>query len=98
MVVDGSLLRYLKDKTVARNLIILLIVWPARSFDYYLSSFYLKYLPGNVHVNTFVTYGGELISYAVSGWFFNKFTMKQNLLLFLSISIVGGLSTLFYGL
>ena len=98
VTVDSSVLRYLKDKTVARNLIILLVVWPARSFDYYLSSFLLKYLPGNVHVNTFVTYGGELISYAVSGWFFNKFTMKQNLLLFLSIAMAGGLSTLFYGL
>ena len=37
------------------------------SFNFYLINFYLKYIPGNVYINTMVASIGEAISAAVAG-------------------------------
>ena len=63
-----------------------------------MSNYQLKYLPGNVNVNTFASYVVELVSYVVSGWFYTKFSLKQNIIGFYGLAFVFGMATLMYGL
>ena len=74
------------------------IVWITWSFNYFLLSFQMKYLPGNINVNMFVSFAAELLSYVVSGIFIAKLSLRANFVLFFTISGVGGLGALFYGL
>ena len=89
---------YLRDSTILINLIVMAVLWLVWSFDYFLSNYQLKYLPGNVNVNTFASYATELVSYMVSGWFYSKFSLKQNIIGFYGLSFVFGMATLLYGL
>ena len=85
---------YLRDSNLVVNLIVITIAWSAFSFNYYLSSFQLKYLPGNVNMNAFVMYIGELFSMLAAGWLFNKFSVRYNLAFFYFVALVFGLATL----
>ena len=63
-----SIIYYLKDKTVLVNLVIMMVVWFASVFGYYLINFQLKYLPGNIHINSILSYVADITSYAISGF------------------------------
>ena len=88
------MMHYLRDSNIVINLILITIVWSAFSFNYYLSSFQLKYLPGNINVNAFVMYIGELLAMVISGWSFNKLSIRYNLAIYYFISLIFGIGTL----
>jgi len=50
------------------NLIAFVYLFSAASFDFYLINFYLKYVPGNVFVNTIVSSASSCISGYISGF------------------------------
>ena len=49
------------------NLLIFVYLFCAASFNYYLINFYMKYIPGNVYINTIVASLSEAISTFLSG-------------------------------
>ena len=49
------------------NLLVFIYLMSAASFDFYLINFYLKYIPGNVFVNTIVSSLSSGISCFISG-------------------------------
>ncbi len=65
--VDGSIKNLIKDRTMFINLIVLIFLWVASSFDYYLINFQLKYIDGDIYVNTIVSSVSEVTAYMVSG-------------------------------
>lgn len=42
--VDGSIKNLIKDRAMLINLVVLLFLWVASAFDYYLINFQLKYI------------------------------------------------------
>ena len=67
------------------------------AFDYFLISFQLKYLPGNININTSVSYLSEMLGYATSGWILGKVAIKWTLVSFFAIAGIGSFGALFYG-
>ena len=53
------------------NLVLMVILWSVSSLDYYLITFFMKYIPGNLFVNTSVSTTSELIAYIFSGFVYN---------------------------
>ena len=93
-----TIMYFLKQRIIVVNLIVLSIAWLVWSFNYFLMNFQMKYLPGNINVNSMVADVAELLSYVVSGFFLNMFSIKNNLILFFIITLTGGCGALFYGL
>ena len=49
---EFSVITALKDSTILTNFIVVLICFSVVSFNYYMISFYLKYVGGNIFINT----------------------------------------------
>ena len=47
------------------------ILWGATAMNYYLLAYYIKYIPGDVYVNTSVKTISEILSFFVSGYLCN---------------------------
>ena len=77
---------FLKQRTIVINLIVMSLIWLTWSFNYFLLNFQMKYLPGNINVNMFVSFAAELLSYVVSGIFISRFSFKTNFVLFFTIN------------
>lgn len=60
-------MKYIKKCTNMCNLLIFIYLFVAASFDYYLITFNMKYIPGNVFVNTIVSSLAEAISTYLAG-------------------------------
>ena len=65
-------------------------MWSISSFNYYLITFYMKYVPGNIYVNTTASALSENVAYVVSGLLLNKIGIKLCYVCALIIAIVGG--------
>ncbi len=89
--VDGSLKNMIKDRTMFINLIILLFLWVASAFDYYLINFQLKYIDGDIYVNTIVSSVSEVTAYIVSGALYQKIGPKISFVVSFIIGIIGSL-------
>jgi len=57
----------LGDRILLRNLILMMILFSASSFSYYLISYQLKYLKGDIFVNVIVSALSEMAGYLISG-------------------------------
>ena len=67
-----SFRQFLKVKLNLVNVLIFVFLFSTASFDYYLINFYLKYIPGNVYVNTIVAASSACIANYISGIIINK--------------------------
>ena len=73
------------------NLILMAVFWTASSFNYYIITFYLKYIPGNIFVNTSLSCIAEIISYLCSGVVMNIFGVKISFIISYILAAVGGI-------
>lgn len=71
-------------------MILYCFLWSISSFNYYLITFYMKYVPGDIFVNTTASSLSENSSYVVSGLLLNKIGIKMCYITALAIAIVGG--------
>ena len=55
-----------ENKTYLRNLLIMVFTWCTLSFSYYLLNFLLKYLQGDIFMNSYAASGAEIVSKALS--------------------------------
>jgi len=58
---------FCSSRSIFINLVIMAVMWTASSFNYYLMTFFLKYIPGNIFVNTSISSCSEIVAYVVSG-------------------------------
>lgn len=84
------------DKVIMWNLGILVIQWIASSFDYYMMTFFLKYVPGNIYVNTSINAMSSIAAYVGSAYLFKKLGGKISFLIAYAIAIAGGICIMFF--
>ena len=70
-------------------------VWTTSSFCDYLLTFYLKYIPGNIFVNTSCSTFASLIGHAASGVVAKKFGIKIAFFVSFILASLGGLLLIF---
>ena len=58
---------YLKRCQHIVNLVVFVLMFSVTSFNYYLVNFYLKYIPGNVFINTIVAAVADFIAHILAG-------------------------------
>ena len=88
---------YLKQRKILINLIIMSLVWLACSFGYYLI-LSLTNTFSKIYITAYTSSISEIVAYAVGGLLFQKCGVKKSLVLTFSISALGGLLILFWGL
>lgn len=82
---------FCQDKSMLLNLVLMTIFWTTSSFNYYIITFYLKYIPGNVFVNTSLSCTAEIIAYVASGLVMDIFGVKLSFMISFILAAVGGL-------
>jgi MFS family permease len=80
---SGSLLPHLQ------NLICMTMIWASSSFCYYLISYQLKYIKGNIFVNGMISSTSEIIAYIVSSFVLRQFGIRNTFLISFAISLIG---------
>jgi len=83
-------INFCSNKIILLNLVLMIILWTVTSFDYYLITFYMNYIPGNLYINTSISTISELIAYGFSGFFYNAFGGKKAFVLSFALSALGG--------
>lgn len=65
------------------------------TFNYYLLSFYLKYFPGNIYVNSVYFACSDLIAFILAGVFLYYTSMKTSIRIGSVLALTGGFMYLF---
>ena len=67
------------------------MVWVNASFNFFLITFYLKYFPGNIFINSICFASADLIAYLSSGVVLKFFFIRQGLFFSYSLSLIAGI-------
>jgi len=81
---------FCSNKVIFLNLVLMVILWSVSSLDYYLITFFMKYIPGNLYVNTSVSTISELVAYVFSGFVYNAVGGKKAFIISFALSALGG--------
>jgi len=73
------------------NLVLMATFWTISSFNYYIITFYLKYIPGNIYINTSLSCTAEVCAQISSGFVMNKFGVKLSFIIAFILAATGGL-------
>jgi hypothetical protein len=92
----GKKLGLCSDFTIFANLAVMSVAWGVSSLDYYLITFFMKYLPGSIYANTAVSSISEIAAYICSGLFFKTLGGKVAFIISFTVAAVGGLCILFF--
>ena len=88
---DGSLKDLVRIRKHLINLILMIWMWVASSFSFYLISFQIKYIKGDVFVNTIVSASTEILGFLVSGLIYQSLGgIRNTFALSYIIAIIGG--------
>ena len=89
---DGSLKDLVRIRKHLINLILMIWMWVASSFSFYLISFQIKYIKGDVFVNTIVSASTEILGFLVSGLIYQSLGgIRNTFALSYIIAIIGGI-------
>lgn len=77
------------------NLAILLYLWIASSFNLYLVTYELKYIPGNIFKNSLITSLSDVPFTLIGGFIYHRFGIRIILTLAFTMAIAGSLSIIF---
>ena len=92
----GSLKDLIKIKRHFKNLIIMIYIWVASSFDVYLLGFLLKYLPGDIFHNTLTTNACDVPISLIAGITYQKLGIRIALFIAFVFSTIGSLVMIFF--
>lgn len=81
---------FLKDRLNLTNLGIFIFLFSSASFNYYLINFYLKYIPGNVYVNTIVASIAEFVSTLIAGSIVKYLGIKNTISSAFALNCISG--------
>ena len=73
------------------TLVLFAIFWSTSSFDYYLLTFLLKYIPGNIYVNTAVSCSAEIAANLISGFILKAIGIRPSFVIAYVVATAGGL-------
>ncbi len=88
----GSLSDMIKIRRHFVNLIILIYLWIAASFNLYMIGFYMKYVSDNLFVSTLISCLGDLPLSVAGGFTYHHLGPRKAMAIFLSVAIFGGVS------
>lgn len=90
--------KYFKEHPkILVNLICMILVWCASSFCYYLISYQLKYIQGDIFINNIVSSTSELVAYGLSGFLLSIMGLKKVLISSFCLSFIGMLFLIING-
>lgn len=72
-------------------LVLFSIFWTTSSFNYYLITFFMKYIPGNIFVNTSVSCASEITANFISGLIVKGVGIKRAFVVSYVVAALGGL-------
>lgn len=72
-----------------RNLVVMAVIWGAALFGLTLITFNLKYLPGNIFLNTVLASASDIPLFIASGFVYKKFGVRITFITFFAISVAG---------
>jgi len=72
------------------TLVLYIIFWVSSSFDYYIITYMLKYIPGNIYVNTTISAASEIAANLVSGYLVKTMGIKSSFVIAYVCSTAGG--------
>jgi len=87
---------FCSDKVIFGNLCLMAVMWSVASMNYYVISFFLKYIPGNIYVNTSISSISEIVAYICSGFVLKIFGIKYSFLLSYVLAAIGGAFMVFF--
>lgn len=72
------------------NLILMTVFWTAASFNFYVLTFYLKYIPGSIYVNACLACVADIVGHMVSGYIAKLFGVKPAFFIAFILASIGG--------
>ena len=88
----GSLSDMIKIRRHFVNLIILIYLWVAASFNLYMIGFYMKYVSKNLFISTLIACLGDIPLSVAGGFTYHHLGPRKAMSIFLSVAIFGGIS------
>jgi MFS family permease len=88
---------FLRQREVLVNLCVMIIIWMAASFNFYLINFQLKYWKGNVYVNSYIYSLASVVAYATSGFVYQKIGGRLSFIIYFTLATIGGLLICLFG-
>lgn len=73
----------------------MIFIWLASSFTYFMISYQLKYIPGDLYTNGMISSVSEVAAYVLSGLIYQKLGLKPTLIACFLFSMIGMLLILF---
>jgi OCT family organic anion transporter-like MFS transporter 8 len=73
------------------------VVWVASAFNYFLINFKMKYIEGNIFVNTSVASTSEIVAYILGGIAYQKIGIRFTLMTAFTISCLGSIALNIWG-
>ena len=86
-----SFCAFVKSCLNLTNLLVFVFLFSSVSFDYYLINFYLKYIPGNVYVNSIVSSVSAAVATYLSGILVVKLGSQNAILASYVLSFFAGI-------
>ena len=72
-----------------------MFLWISASFNYYLISYYMKYVEGSLYLNNILSQVAELFGYLISGFVINRFGLKRSLMAYFGLAGLFGFGLIF---
>ena len=91
------MLYYLKQKAIAINLVVMTCNWLTVSFCYYLITYEMKYLPGNIFFNSYASCTAEFLSTIFYGVVLQYLGLKWGLIATNCLACTGTLLMIVWG-
>ena len=88
---------FFTDDRYRRNTIIMIFLWSACSFNFYLMNFQLKYLNASVYYNAYASSISDMVGFSCSAFLYKKVRLRYAFCICYSVSVLGGLLYLFFG-
>eukprot|EP00355_Strombidium_rassoulzadegani_P001705 CAMPEP_0168609360 /NCGR_PEP_ID=MMETSP0449_2-20121227/1158_1 /TAXON_ID=1082188 /ORGANISM="Strombidium rassoulzadegani, Strain ras09" /LENGTH=176 /DNA_ID=CAMNT_0008649485 /DNA_START=826 /DNA_END=1353 /DNA_ORIENTATION=+ len=87
----------LRDKVQRTNLFVMVLAWGASSFCFYILGFYMKYIPGDIFINTIITSFCDAVSSIVTGIISQRIGPQKTMTFGFGLSAVGGIALMVLG-
>mmetsp|Transcript_1486 Transcript_1486/g.988 ORF Transcript_1486/g.988 Transcript_1486/m.988 type:complete len:184 (+) Transcript_1486:1077-1628(+) len=81
----------MKDSVIKKNVAIMSIIWLTSSFCYYLIMFEMKYFPGNIFVNSYVSIVAQIPGNILGAMSYQRFGFRFTIMCSMAVSGIGAL-------
>jgi hypothetical protein len=77
------------NKKILRNMIVMVFLWIACSFSYYLINFEMKYIKGDLYINSIFGSLADCMAYGSSAFILKKIGLKNTLIVSYALGMSG---------